>query len=580
VIDSKLWKFYFRFYSDLRLRLALVTLTSILQACLLMPLALLVRRIFDQAIPGRRFQSLLFCGLGMLGLCVCSSALVLLNRYAALTITKRAIQRLRDELLDALFRLPRSRYTQADRQQLHTVIVQDTERLDVMSNALLAQFIPALFLSAFLAVVLLRLNAELFAFLATFAPLLYWAGKKLGRRFRAEIKVFHQKFEEFSAGISFNLRMLDLTRLQTAEGSAQRLQRRRHEELRDTSRGMAWLGTAYGVAQSFISVATSLVILLVGGRAVISGAMTLGELMAFFFALGLLRDQVQNISASVPEIIAGGVSLQKLQQISATPAEPIYGGVRRIPFSGGVRFENVSFRYGREPVLRGVDLALEPGKTCALVGPNGSGKSTILSLLTGLYRPESGTIFADGHPYETLDMVELRRRIGIVLQDPMLFPGTILENICYGDRGFTEEELSAAVELAAADFIAALPLSYQSAIGESGVLLSGGQRQKIALARALIRRPALLILDEPTNHLDAAAVRSLQRRISEGLPDAAVLIVSHDERVIQNCDYAYLLKNGEIAVHGRPHDLRRRPEYAELFSTEREILHGKNIPGL
>jgi ABC-type bacteriocin/lantibiotic exporter with double-glycine peptidase domain len=581
MIDWKIWEFYLEFYSGVRLRLALVTLRAVFQACLLIPLALLVRHIFDRAIPGHDFRSLAFCSLGMLGLYVCSSALILLNRHSALTITKDAIQRIRDELLKKIFRLPRSYYTQADRQQLHDIIVQDTERLDVMSNSLLSSFIPSFLLCGLLIGALIYLDFSLFAVLTALCPILYFSAQRLGRRFHAEMKVFHQKFEDFSSGIAFILRMLDLTRLQTAETSVLSRQMKRHDDLRLTSRGMAWLGTAYGVTQSFIGVTTSVVILLIGGNSVIADRMTLGDLMAFFFALGLLRDQMQNVSQSVPDLIAGSVSLEKLHQISILQEEPAYTGNRKIDFKGGVRLEDVRFGYGATSVLKSINLRIEAGKTYALVGPNGSGKSTIISLVAGLYRPAGGGLFADDIPYETIDMPDLLRRTGVVLQDPMLFPGSILENITFGDAHFTQAEVQRAARIAtASEFIEALPLSYQSFLGENGVLLSGGQRQKIALARALIRNPVLLILDEPTNHLDALAVRRIQRNISEQMKAATILIVSHDERVIESCDFAFFLNEGRIAAQGSPASLREQPDYARLFESKRGALHEQEVQAL
>lgn len=542
-----IWKFYMSFYKGLAGRLVFITLVAIIQACLLVPLALFVGHIFDQIVPQKNLNTLFFYSLGILGLYVSSHLLTLFNRYQTLKTTKKAIQRLRDELLQKIFKLSRNYYTQADRQYLHTVIVQDSERLDIMSNAIFATFIPSVLLSFFIGIVLFYLHPFLFAVLLVLTPLLYLGAKILGKKFHLEIRNFHKKFENFSSGISFVLKMLDLMRLQTAEETELTRQKGHHQSLRDASRKMAWLGTAYSVTQNFVMALTMLTILVLGGRSVIEGDISLGSLVAFFFAFGLFREHLQNVSQCIPELIAGQVSLKKLHDICFIPDEVPYDGKEKINFRGNISFNNVDFAYNEKPVLQNITLSVSPGKIFALVGPNGSGKSTILHLITGLYKPQSGEIKADQVSYTNLDIGDLRRQIGIILQDPMLFPGSLWDNITYGDKNYSKNEVDQAVKMATADdFISTLPLSYQTQIGENGVLLSGGQAQKIALARALVRKPSLLILDEPTNHLDSASIEKMMKNILNEIKSVTILVVSHDERVIRHCDEVVFLNEGKI----------------------------------
>src|SRR3954452_13912708 len=166
------------------------------------------------------------------------------------------------------------------------------------------------------------------------------------------------------------------------------------------------------------------------------------------------------------------------------------------------------------PVLHDLDLEIRPSERVAVLGPNGAGKSTLVSLVMGFYRPHSGRLLADGVPFDELDIRHLRRQIGVALQDPVLFPGTIRENIAFGHPGATDAEVAAAAEAAtAAAFIERLSSGYETRIGDEGVGLSGGQRQRVAIARAVLGAPGLLVLDEPTTYLDEDGVAELIEKL-------------------------------------------------------------------
>lgn len=560
------WRHYFGYYRGFRLRLVAVSAVALFQATLLVPVALIVRRAFDRMIPEKDFHALLMAGAGILGLYLLSHGLVLWTRHQTLKISKAAIQRLRDDLLNKVFTLSRNFHTRYDRQKLHNHIVQDSERLDVMTNAAITFLFPSALMSLALGAVLAYLNPWLFLLLLFVLPILFLAGRILGRRFRRHVKGFHEKFEGFSKGMHFILRMIDLTRTVSAESSEIERQSRLHRELRETSGKMAWLGTAYTATQNMIVVCGGLLILVIGGRSVIEQKITIGDLLAFYFGFGLLREHLRTVYNAVPDIVAGTESLGHLYRILHLEDETPYKGRREVALGGRLEFENVSFAYGEHPVLKGVDFRILPGRTYALIGANGSGKSTLLNLLLGFYRPQSGVIFAEGIPYDEVDIASLRRQIGVVMQDPMLFPGTIFENIAYGMPEASEDAVRRAAELAnAAGFIENLPLHYQSPLGEAGVLLSGGQGQRIALARALLRQPALLILDEPTNHLDALAVRALRDNLTAHFRHIAILVVSHDERMVEMSDEVFLMEEGRIAAMGSPELLKSAPAYSRLF---------------
>ena len=237
--------------------------------------------------------------------------------------------------------------------------------------------------------------------------------------------------------------------------------------------------------------------------------MTVGTLASFFVTLGLLRNQMGVVSMSLPLIVGGRASLEAVLDLLRLPTRTPTSSRPPLLFRGRIALEDVTYGYDRDlgPVLRGVSLVLAPGEAVALVGRNGAGKTTLLNLVLGFDEPWSGRLLADGIPYGSFDIVSMRRRTGTVLQDPLVVRGTLAENVSYGTPGATRGVLSEAARLAFLDgILAELPSGWETPVGDDGGTLSGGARQRIAIARAILRRPALLLLDEPTAHLDLPTV--------------------------------------------------------------------------
>jgi ABC-type bacteriocin/lantibiotic exporter with double-glycine peptidase domain len=292
----------------------------------------------------------------------------------------------------------------------------------------------------------------------------------------------------------------------------------------------------------------TVVILVVGGYGVVRGDITIGHLLAFYAVAGMLSNYLRDMAGSLNPILAGYEALAQLNAFRAADSGPIYHGTKNVRFNGAIEFRHVSFGYENGPlVLRDVSLTLRPGLITAIMGPNGGGKSTLMNLALGLYRPQSGGLTADGLPYDEVDLHQLRCAVGVVAQDPILFDGTIRQNITYGCSNADYAALTHAATLAAAHaFICELPEGYDSRVGEGGVLLSGGQRQRIAIARAFLRQPKLLLLDEPTNHLDHDAVEQLIRNLRALPSRPTVLLVTHLKTIAAAADEVYELDQGEL----------------------------------
>lgn len=570
-MNRSAWRYYGRLYRGSYRRLFLSLLVSVGQAFLVLAITYLIAYAFDRVIPTRDSGLLVLTGVAIVLLYLLNGAGTLWTRYVILKITKAAVLQLRCDVLDRFYAFSRSTYSEADRGKLHAIAVQDTERVDVMSNALVAEFIPALFTSIALCIILAALNWLLFLVMISIIPVFIVLSRSVGGKVREHVHAFRQSFEAFSRGMLFVLQMMDLTRIQSAERFEVQRQSRVMDILRLSSGRMAWVATAYSLIQSTILAAAGVVILVIGGQAITLGQMTLGELLSFYAAVTLLRTHLQTTFRSIPVIIQGNESLNSLYDLLQSSDLRPYGGTRRIPFSGRIALESVSFRYKDYPVLREVSLTVSPGSTVALVGPNGSGKSTIAHLILGFYRPDEGRICADDHPFDELDIVDLRRHVGVVTQDPALLSGTIWENIVYGYPETDPARVIQAAKLATAhEFVWQLPQGYETVVGEDGILLSGGQGQRITIARALLRQPKLLILDEPTNHLDEAAVQQLMNNLRglDSMP--SILLISHDMDIVRQAQHLYVLHEGRIVASGRPTELLQERIPDEVFAAMKE----------
>lgn len=532
--------------------LILCAVASAGQSFILLPIALLIRRAFDDAIPAKNFYLLAFIGAAIFLANLASEAITVVIRYRILRITKLVTQQLRHDLLDRIYTLPRAYYSAAEAGRLHTSIVQDTERLDGASSAFIALFLPALFASIVLMSLLAFLNWFLFLAVIGIVPLLLILNRAMSKSFRRHVKAFHESFENFSKGVLFLIQMIDLMRIQGAERFEIDRQRANTEDLHLRSSSMVRQQNLYVAAQNTIIVLTGIIVLVIGGWAINGGRMTVGELLSFYVALALLGNQLKTLSATLPLLIVGHESLNTLFAFLSLKETNPYSGSKQIDFKGQISLEALSFSYQEKPVLQDVDLTIMPHSLTAITGANGAGKTTVVSLILGLYRPQRGQVCADGHPFSELDLSHLRGSIGVVTQDPIIFFGTILENLTYGYPQVSNEEIFSAAKIALAhDFIERLPQGYDTVVGERGILLSGGQRQRLAIARALLRRPALLILDEPTNHLDSETVLRLLGNLRNIDPRPAILIISHQESVVNTTEQIYTIDEGHLTLGQR-----------------------------
>jgi len=314
------------------------------------------------------------------------------------------------------------------------------------------------------------------------------------------------------------------------------------------------LGTLAHEGVSLIGKLVTVVTMWLGARLVIGGDLTVGQLIAFNMLAGRVATPVMRLAQLWTDFQQTGISVQRLGDILNARTEVANANRSTLPpIAGRIEFDQVVFRYRPDgpEVLRGIDLVIQPGEVIGIVGRSGSGKSTLAKLAQRLYLPERGRVLVDGIDLAMADTSSLRRQIGVVLQENMLFNRTIRENIALSDPGIPMEAVIGAAKLAGAhEFILELQEGYDTVVGEHGATLSGGQRQRIAIARALITNPRILIFDEATSALDYESERLIQNNMKAICKGRTVLIIAHRLSAVRDANRIIVLDRGQIVEKG------------------------------
>lgn len=310
-----------------------------------------------------------------------------------------------------------------------------------------------------------------------------------------------------------------------------------------------------------------------GAKLVIEGKLTVGQLIAFNMLAGRVASPVMRLAQLWQDFQQVGISMQRLGDILNTRSEINQSRAQLPAIIGQIEFDQVHFRYRADgpEILRGINLNIKAGEVIGIVGRSGSGKSTLTKLLQRLYVPERGRVLIDGIDLGLADPAWLRRQIGVVLQENLLFNRSIRDNIALVDPGMGMDRVIHAAKLAGAhDFIVELPEGYDTVVGEHGSGLSGGQKQRVAIARALVSNPRILIFDEATSALDYESERIIQNNMKAICQGRTVLIIAHRLSSVRDAHRIVAMDRGRIVEEGPHHELVKKPEgyYARLYSMQ------------
>ncbi len=572
------WREYASLFRPHTAKVSAAVIAGSAQAFLYVPIAKLLSRIFDVILPARDLAALWLAAAELLGLQLAGLILVWWIQTAALRIGQDVLLELRLRCQRHLYLLPRDFHTSADAEELHVTMVYETNWIDNMNQALTARLLPAILSAAVLFAILFRTDPRYALLLGISSPLLFTVNRLMVRKAWFRQERLRAAFEQFSRGVRFAISAIDLTRSQAAEDWELARQAANAETLRRVSLDLTGLDAFQQLIQTTLLLSGTLAVLLAGGWAAAAGRATRGEIMAFYVIAALFATQSRTIVESVPAMRMGMRAFRRIADLLHNPDREPYRGTEVLDRLEELRVENVEYSYsgraalatasgagetsrgqvvreymGRQghPVLRDVSLAVRRGESVAIVGANGCGKSTLLFLIAAYYEPHRGRLLVNGIPYSHWNPRGIRARMAIVPQNPFLFPGTIRENVAYGMAETSDASADPAIwealRQAGADFVAQLPAGLDSAIGEQGALLSGGQRQRLAIARALVRRPDLLILDEPTNHLDDHGIELLMESLRNLPFHPAVILISHEPRVLRHVSRALRLAGGRLS---------------------------------
>lgn len=551
---------------------AILSLFLVTGASLLTPQ--LLRLVVDNGIQAGMLNNILWGTAGLVGVALLSGLFNFTQGYWSEKSSQSVAFDFRNQLFAKLQTLSFSYHDNAQVGQLMTRVTSDVEMVRQFTGLGLFQLLNAVVMLVGSATILLTMNWQLALTTLAVIPLMLLVILRFIRaimpifgEIQAKLGNVNTVLQENLAGVrvvkSFAREPYEIKRFHTANTE--------YKVLNITV--STTLATNFPLIFLIANLGTALVIW-VGGLQVMGGGLSIGELVAFNTYLALLIMPLFMLGIIASMLARASTSATRVFEVLDAPNDVTEKADARVlpKVAGRVAFTDVNFRYpGMETnVLEDVSFTVEPGQTVAITGPTGSGKSSIINLLPRFYDVTAGQVTVDDHDVRDVTLDSLRSQIGIVLQETVLFSGTIRENIAYGSPRASEAEIVAVAKAAQAhDFITALPQGYETAVGERGVGLSGGQKQRIAIARALLIQPRILILDDSTSAVDAETEYQIQQALDQLMVEPTSLVIAHRISTVQNADLILVLENGRIAAQGT-HDtlLVENPLYAEIVQSQ------------
>lgn len=530
--------------------------------------------ILDVVIPARDTFLLLLCAIGMASTILLNIAMHPLYIRLYSQARREVSMRLRNRLIERIQQLVFAYHDKAQGGRLHSKVMQDVEKLDQFGQIVIEPITISL-LTAITACTIIGFIEPMFLLIIVFfLPLILLQHRIMNKRVGEKFSQLRVEQEKLNAEVSEMIVMLPLSRAHATEKEDLRRVTKTLGHVRDMGVNTDWLSHILGSQIWGSMQLITITVVCTGAWLVMLGKLSIGQIVMFITFVGMTVGNVAMIFAQLERFFGANEAMQSISEVLSHPEiEQNEGKPDLPPLTGALRFENVSFTYPEttEPVLRSLNVDVQPNQTIALVGGSGAGKTTFVKLLLGFYSLSEGRILVDGHPLDEFNLRSFRRQIGIVTQETFLFNGTILQNLAHGlgDTVSTEQVEEAARQANAHDFIGALADGYQTEIGDRGLKLSGGQKQRLAIARALLRQPRLLLLDEATSSLDSQSERAVQEALETLMRDRTTFVIAHRLSTIRHADRILVFDKGQIVEDGH-HDVlfKQNGIYARLVALQ------------
>ena len=539
--------------------------------------------VIDNALGGKPFPiaalssspvKLLFLAcVGMVVVHFGAGVLTLLHNYTAIRIGQDMVNDLRSALYAHLQRLSLAFHSRQRVGDLLYRLTADSFAVQTMIMNGALPILSAVVLLGGMLVVLFPLDPTLTVLALTVVPVLF-----------ALIALFNRKIVQIAGDVRttesrvYSLVQWAMSSIKLVQAFTKEEEEHRRfmgasrESLQATLRLYSWQTLYSGTVNLVIAAGTAIVVF-AGAQAVISGTLSIGQLIVFISYLAQLYAPINQITQSWGLIAGARVGARKIFEILDTETD-LKDGMRKFPPSGArgeIAWSGVDFRYRADtPILTGIELKVPAGTKIAVVGPTGAGKSTLLGLLPRFYDPSAGSVAIDGIDVREYTLRSLRNQIAMVLQPPLIFPLSVRDNIAYGRPGADDRAIQEAARLAQVDeLIASLPAGYDTLLGESGAALSEGEKQRITIARALLRDAPILVLDEPTSALDVTTEALVMAGIERLMMGRTTFIIAHRLSTVRQCDRILVLRGGAIVEQGTlPELLRLNGFFAEYYRTQ------------
>ena len=529
------------------------------------------RLVLDEAVPKQRadllFQYTLLACLAYFGRDLLNSLRIMLNN----TFEQKVIYDIRSDLYEKLQRLPLKWFDNRPTGDIMTRVAEDVTSMERVLIDGIEQGLVAMLQIVAVSLVMFWINPTLAAWAVVPVPFLF-VGAMIYTSTRDRYRAVRKATSEMNALLHDNIAGIRQIKAYTMEKRELKRFNAASDKVRKATLRTMFAWAIYNPSMSFIGGIGFILVIGFGGNLALQGQMSPGEITAFLLYLTLFYEPVSRLHQLNQMLQSGRAAAERVFEILDSEDEPglAEGEKLKTPIKGKVEYINVKFNYGEgNETISDVNLNAAPGQTIALVGPTGAGKTTLINLLTRFYEYDLGEILIDNVNIKTVSKESLRSSIGYVTQESFLFNGTVRDNLLIANREASEDQIWDALKIANAyDFVKKLHKGLDTEVGERGVKLSVGEKQRVSIARALLRNPPILLLDEATASVDTETERLIQQALERLMENRTSFVIAHRLSTVRGADYIYVLDSGRVVEEGtHEHLLSISGLYAELCRT-------------